>query len=99
MKSKIENIVKFGLPLIVMLSIIYSIFIMGNAGGDPEFGAIGASDSFLLLLSFLLILYFIAGIIVWIVAKKNLIFLSALFSILIAIATIFISMSIKYGLS
>ena len=88
MKEKIEKIVKYGVPIVVMLTIIFAFLTMSNAGSDPEFGAIGALDSFIFLIAFFLILYFIAGIIVWAITKKNFVFLSALFSIIITVVMV-----------
>lgn len=88
--KNIQNIVKFGAPLLTLLALLYAIFFVSNAGSDPEFGAIGASDSLLLLIMATIVLYIIAGIIVWIVTKKNFIFLSALFSALVIVAVFLI---------
>ena len=88
MKEKIEKTVKFGVPILVVLMMLFIQFFA--SGGDAEFGSIGNDGGLALLLVAFIILYFIAGIIVWAVSKNNFIFLSAIFSIGIIIFYIMI---------
>ncbi len=87
MTTKIKNYIKYGVPIIVLLLMLITLFFVPN-NGDAEFAAIGNADSMLILLIFIILLYFISGIIVWAIKKTNLIFLSALYSALIIIITI-----------
>lgn len=82
------NIVKYGIPVIVLLSILYIHFFVPN-NGDAEFGVIGSANSMMILLIAFIFIYLIAGIIVWAISKANFIFLSALYSALVILAYIF----------
>lgn len=82
MITKIKNWVKFGVPAIFLLLMLYAVFFMENKG-DPEFGAFGKADTFIFLLIMIVVLYLIAGIIVWAIKKTNFLFLSALFSAIV----------------
>jgi tetratricopeptide (TPR) repeat protein len=90
MNTKFQNIVKYGIPAVVMFAVIYAVFFVGGRG-DPEFGAIGPGEGILLLLTVILFLYFITGIIVWASKNSNYLFLSALYSIIIGAIIIIIS--------
>ena len=92
--TKIKNIVKYGIPIIVLLLILFIYFFVSN-NGDAEFGAIGNADSMIILLIAFIFLYLIAGIIVWAIKKANFIFLSALYSALVILAFILTVSGIK----
>lgn len=79
MMTKIKNLVKFGVPVIVLLLMLDAVFFMENKG-DPEFGAFGKADTFIILLILINTFYLIVGIIVLAIKKTNFLFLSALFS-------------------
>ncbi len=94
MKPKIELLVKFGIPVIILL-ITALIFFSDKSTGNGEFGSIRTSELTFIILALLLPIYFIAGIIVWIKTKQNSIFLSAIFSIIIFFTINFISKKIN----
>ncbi len=94
MKNIIENTVKYGIPLIVVLIFIYALILDNNHPGDPEFGAWGAGIGIILILFVFILLYLIAGIIVWKFTGKNFIFLSGIFS-LAAILMVVLFFAIK----
>lgn len=87
MKLNKKNIVKIAAPVFTLLVILY-VLIFAKDNGDPEFGAIGENTIILLILFASILLYFIAGIIIWIATKKNYIFLSAFFSLLVILTFI-----------
>jgi len=79
MKKTIKKIIKFGVPFLVLLMMLYIQFFASS--GDAEFGSIGHDGGLAILLLGFIILYFILGIIILAIKKKNLFFLSAIFSI------------------
>ncbi len=79
MKKTIGKIIKFGVPFLVLLMMLYIQFFASS--GDAEFGSIGHDGGLAILLLGFIILYFILGIIILAIKKKNLFFLSAIFSI------------------
>ena len=94
MATKIIFFVKYGIPVIVLLLMLYVTFFVSNKG-DAEFGSIGNADSTIILIVFIILLYLIAGIIVWAVAKTNFIFLSAFYSALVVFIMILATLGVK----
>ena len=87
MKEKIENIVKFGVPILVFLILLFIQFFDNNGGA--EFKGLGTA----IILASFIILYLIAGIIVRSVSKNNFIILSAVFSLAVIFVYFFIFIS------
>jgi hypothetical protein len=94
MQSKIEPLIRFGLPVIAVLITIYAVYLDRKHPGDPEFGAIGQGGGLMLLLAGAILLLLLAGIIVWIVTRKSFIFQSALFSGIAVFLVIFTSIQL-----
>ena len=79
MKEKIEIIVKFGVPITVLLIFVFAMFFASDGGG--AYGLGGLNVKLILSLALFIALYLIAGIIVWAVSKNNFIIISAVFSV------------------
>ena len=94
MKEKIKKIVKYGVPFLVLLILLFTNFFI-SGGGSAEFGSIGHQVGIIILILGFLILYFIAGIIVWAVSKNNFIFISAIFSFAVIFFYYIVAVSVK----
>ena len=93
MNEKIKKGILWGIPLIVLITLIYAFFFAAH-NGDAEFGAIGESDSVLILLLLSLILYFIFSIIIFF-AKKQSVFIKS-FGLSVVVIIVFASVYFGY---
>ena len=86
MNEKIKKAILWGVPLIVLITLIYAFFFAAH-NGDAEFGAISDSDLTVILLLLVLILYFIFSTII-LIAKKQPVFIKS-FGISVVVLIVF----------
>jgi ABC-type multidrug transport system fused ATPase/permease subunit len=85
-KNAYRKIIRFGIPLVVLMVLLMAMYQDMLHPGDPEFGALGGGAAIVILLAFALAIYFVIAIIIFIIKKNNLYLISWAISIVMIIA-------------
>ncbi|MCF6240845.1 MAG: hypothetical protein L3J74_05810 [Bacteroidales bacterium] len=89
MKNIYHKFIKFGIPTLVFILMLFAVLLGKKYPGDAEFGAWGAEERLIFLLSAGLAVYFIAAIIIIVIKKNYLYITSWALSILAVIVFLF----------